>query len=152
MDDNKKKPSISEKIKEGVSVHELETFARKYTIETFVILAIIIASISGSLGFFYHAGWSLALAGIGAIISIAFPEKVIKLEGFYYNFIIKQEKIAQIAIGVVQIVIALFVPFILFAQIGLLSGIAFHHFSTHPRKTDEKEVKSPKAENEEEHI
>ena len=150
MDDKKKKPSISEKIKEGVSVHELETFARKYTIEAFVIIAIIIAAISSSWGFFTGSAWSIIFAGLGAIISIAIPETILKLEKLYFKFVTRQEKIAQITVGIVQIVLALFVPFIIFAQLGLLSGISFHHFSHQPKTSETKESK--KHESEEEHI
>ena len=152
MDDKNNKSSISDKIKEGVSVHEIETFARKYTVESFIILAIIIASISGSLGFFYHAGWCVALAGLGAVVSIAFPEKIVKFEGFLFKFLKRQEKVAQIAIGLVQIVVALFIPFRGFAQLGLLAGITFHHFSSQPRIKNKAEETKPKAESGDEHI
>lgn len=150
MDDKKKKPSISEKLKEGVSMHEIETLARKYTIEAFVILAIIIATISSTWEFFIGAGWSLFFAGLGAIIGIALPEGITKMEKLYFNFIYKQEKPAQIAIGIVQIVIALFIPLIIFIQIGLLSGMSFHHFSRLPIGNREKES-AHKSERDEEH-
>ena len=151
MDEKKKGPSIGEKIKEGVSVQELETFARKYTVEAFFILAIIIGSISSIFGFFTGAGWSIAFAGLGAIASVAFPESIIKFEKTYYAFVAKYEKTTQIAVGIIWLVIALFVPFILFAQIGLLSGIAFHHLSHKTAVKGKKEEESPK-ESEEEHL
>ena len=151
--DDKKKGSISEKLKEGVSVHEIETFARKYTIEAFLILALIIATISSIFDFFTGPGWSLVFGGLGAIASIAFPEQVIKIEKKLFKIVTRKEKSAQIAVGIVRIVIALFLPFIIFAEIGLLAGSAFHHFShqMHDGETIAKEEKKEEKE-EEEHL
>lgn len=151
MDDKTKKP-FGEKFKEGVSVQEIENFARKYTVEAFIILAIIIASISSAFGFFTGGSWSLILGGLGAIISITLPTPIHKFEKAYFSFTSRQEKAAQIAIGVVQIVIAIFIPFVIFAQIGMLSGLSFHHFSIQPKNVEEKQARSSKAESEEEHI
>ena len=67
---------IGEKIKEGVSVQELESLARKYTTEVFLILAIFVASISSIFNFFTGAGWSIAFAGLGAIISLSIPGSI----------------------------------------------------------------------------
>lgn len=128
MDD--KKP-FSSKLKEGVSVEELETFARKYTTEVFLILAIIIATISSIFNFFTGPGWSLSFAGIGAILSIAFPEAVVKIQRKVLELTSKQEKAAQISIGVIRLIIALFIPFILFAEIGFLAGLGFHRYTKH---------------------
>jgi hypothetical protein len=150
--DDKIKKSVTEKFKEGVSVQELEKFARKYTTETFIIISVIIATISSTFHFFNGAGWSIVLGGIGAILSIALPAQIHQIEKLYFSFVTKQEQTAQIAIGIVQIVIALFVPFVIFAQLGMLAGLSFHHFSRQPKTVEEKERKKSKTENEEEHI
>ena len=128
---------MDKKNEEGVSMQKIESFARKYLVETFVILAIIIAVISSAGAWFTTGNLSLFFAGIGAIAAIAFPEKIMKVEEKYFAFVDKQEKTGQIAIGIVRVVAALFVPFIVFGQLGLLTGIAFHHFS-HNRVTKEK--------------
>jgi uncharacterized membrane protein len=153
MDENKKESSFSDKIKEGVSVHEIETFARKYTTEAFIILAIIIGATSSIFGFFTCAKTAIFFAAIGSIVSISFPDAILVFEKKYFEFVAKQEKPAQIAIGIVKIAIALFVPFITFAQIGLLAGVAFHHFSRNPVYYHKiKEEKIEKDLNDEEHI
>ena len=46
---------MAEKLKEGVTVEELEKFARKYTTEVFIVFAIIIAAISSSFSFFFRS-------------------------------------------------------------------------------------------------
>ena len=150
--DDKTKKSMTEKFKEGVSVQELEHFARKYLVEVFVIISVIIATISSSMHFFNGAGWSLMLGGIGAILSIALPAQIHKIEKIYFSFVSKQEQTAQIAIGAVQLIIALFLPFIIFAQLGMLAGISFHHFSRQPRTIEEKEIRKTKTESEKEHF
>lgn len=151
MDDKIKKPSITEKFKEGVSVQEIESFARKYTTEAFLILSVIIATISSTFSFFTGAGWSLVLGGLGTIVSIALPDAIHKIEKIFFSFAAKQEKPVQIVIGVVQIILALFVPLVIFAQIGLLAGLSFHHFLRQPKAVEEKGKKSSKTESEEEH-
>ncbi len=115
-----------DKIKEGVSVKELESFARKYTVEGFIILSLIIATLSSGFGFFTGAGWSVVFAGIGAIISVAFPEAVWRIVKPLFNFTCKQDKATQIIVGVVRLIFAIFIPFLIFLEIAILGGIAFH--------------------------
>ena len=148
---DEKKP-LTSKIKEGVSVEELETFARKYTTEVFLILAIIIASISSIFNFFTGPGWSLSFAGIGAILSIAFPETVVKFQKKIFDLISKQEKAIQITVGVVRLVLALFLPFILFAEIGFLAGLGFHRYSKYAQKPKDSSYEKGPTDKDEEHL
>ncbi len=125
---NDKEPSITSKIKEGVSVQEIESFARKYTTEVFIILSIIIAVFSSIFDIF--AGGpisSLFFIGLGAILTIAIPDKIEPFHKKVVTMLCKEEKTMQILIGVLRIIIALFIPFVIFAELGLLSGFAYHH-------------------------
>ncbi|NGX34563.1 MAG: hypothetical protein K1060chlam1_00916 [Candidatus Anoxychlamydiales bacterium] len=117
---------VTEKIKEGVSVEEIEKFARKYTNEVFLILALIIATISSIFGFFTGPIWSLIFAGLLAIVGIALPMQVGKFLKKLLKFQAKSPKTTIIIIGIVRIILAVFIPFILFAEIGLLAGYSFH--------------------------
>ena len=119
-------PSLGSKIKEGLSVEEIESFARKHLTEVFIILAIIIATISSVFDFFTGSGLSLTLAALTAIISLAFPEQMQKFQKKMVHFFIKQEKTTQIIVGIVRLVIAVFLPFIIFIEVGFLAGIGFH--------------------------
>ena len=121
-----KKGKISGMFKDGVSVNEIESFARKYTSEVFLVLAIIIGCISSIFDFFTGAGWSIAFLGIGAIVSVLFPNQIEKFLRKMFHIISKNEKSTQIIVGIVRIVIAIFVPFILFGLIGLGAGTSFH--------------------------
>jgi len=117
---------VTEKIKEGVSVEEIEKFARKYTNEVFLILAIIIATISSIFGFFEGPIWSLIFAGLLAIIGIALPTHVGKFLKKLLKFQATSPKTTIIIIGIVRIILAVFLPLVLFAEIGLLAGYSFH--------------------------
>ena len=125
------KNKITDKLKEGISVKELEDFTRKHTTEVFSILAIIVATISSMFHFFTGPTWTILFLAIGAIVAILFPIQVEKGLKQLYNFAFKQEKSTQMIIGAVKLVIAIFIPFILFALMGLLAGSSYHYYVRH---------------------
>jgi len=150
-----KKDKLTEKIKEGVSVEEIEKFARKYTNEVFLILSLIIATISSIFGFFTGPSWSLFFAGLLAIIGIALPVQVGKILKKMLKLQAKSEKSTIIIVGIVRIIFGVFIPFILFAELGLLAGYSFHTTSRDFSYSKEKESpkgNEPEKPNEEEHI
>lgn len=120
------KRPINEKPKTGVSVEELESFTRKYLIEVFSVISIILATISSGWYFFTSPLLSLIFAGAAAIIAIIFPRQVDNVLGKYFGFIRKQERVSQIIIGIVHIIIAIFIPFIIFMKIGFLAGCSYY--------------------------
>lgn len=121
-----KKEKMSDKLKEGVSIQELEDFARKYTSEVFMALAIIIATASSMFDFFTGPGWSLLFAGLGAVLTIVLPDQMSKFVSMAHNFVHKQQRSTQIIIGIVRIILGLFVPFIIFGMLGLHAGVGCH--------------------------
>jgi CBS domain containing-hemolysin-like protein len=142
-----------DKLKDGVSVKELENFARRYMTEGFLILAIIIATLSSIFDFFTGAGWSVFFAGLGIIVSVAFPEHILKMIKPLNQFIKKQEKTVQIIVGIVRLIFAIFIPFIIFAEAGLLAGLAYHKFPHDGIYSKENEKKEEKIdEHDEEHL
>lgn len=122
---------LMDKIKEGVSVQEVEDFARKYTTEVFTVLAIIIGAFSSMYDFFAGPRLTIAFLAIGVILGIFFPAPVEKGLKQFYSFSYKQEKMTQIILGVVQIIISIFIPFILFGGLGLLAGTSYHYYTRH---------------------
>lgn len=126
-----------DKLKDGVSVQEVEDFARKHTTEVFSILAIIIGAISGWRDFFTGPGLTIVFTAIGTILGILFPAPVEKGLKQLYSFTFKQEKMTQIILGVVKIVIAIFIPFVLFGVLGLLAGASFHYYTRHAQMMEE---------------
>jgi cation transport ATPase len=127
MFNEKKEPSLKDKLKEGISVQDLETFARRYTHELFLILAIIIASISSMFHFFMSPSWAISFAALATVVSIGFPEQMSRFQKPIFSFLYKQEKSMLMIIGIVRLIVALFLPFVIFTEIGMLAGMAFHH-------------------------
>ncbi|MDP1608270.1 MAG: hypothetical protein Q8L98_03020 [Chlamydiales bacterium] len=124
-----RKNKFSEKLKEGISVQELEDFARKYSSEVFSVIALVIAAISSIFDFFTGPGWAILFMTIGAVLGIFFPTPVDKGLKQLYEFVFKQEKSTQLILGGVKIVIAIFIPFVLFAITGLLAGTSYHYYT-----------------------
>ena len=128
MDDSK----FTSKLKEGVSVQEVEDFARKYTWEVLTVLVIVAALLSGVFNWFLGGpSWVIIFTAAGAILGTLAPVPVEHIFKRCSHFIKKQERLTQIILGVVQIVVAIFVPCIVFGVIGLLAGTAHDYFTHH---------------------
>jgi hypothetical protein len=122
---------LFDKLKDGVSVQEVEDFARKYTVEVFSAFAIVFGAISSMYDFFTGPKITILFATIGVILGVFFPAPVEKGLKQFYDFTFKQEKMTQLIIGCVKVVIGLFIPFVLFGFIGLLAGTSYHYYVRH---------------------
>lgn len=118
MDENKQD-------KEGMSVHEIESMAKKYRFELVFCLAFILAAIFAYL--FNMEGWSIFVSAIGGIIGICLPKHIEKFARMCCGFVLKQEKITQIIIGVVVLVLSIFISPIIFLFLGLVGGVEIYH-------------------------
>lgn len=146
------KHKIIDKIKEGVSVEELEGFAGKHTTEVFTILALIIGAISSSFDFFTGPKLTIFFLAIGALAGIVFPVPVEKGLKQLYGYTFKQEKMTEIIIGAVKIIVALFIPFLYFGLVGLLAGTSFHYYVRHAQiMTEHRPRESRKSHSGDEH-
>ncbi len=122
------KTKFTEKLKDGVSVKEIEEFTRKHTTEVFSVLAIIIATASSSWDFFTGPKTTIFFTALGCVLAVLFPVPIERGLKQFYNFVFKQDKNTQMIVGAVKVVIAIFIPFILFGLIGLLAGSSYHYF------------------------
>ncbi len=113
------------KLKEGVSVKEIEAFARKHRFEVFFCLAFIFACFFSFV--FFGPGWSIFLAGIGGILGVIMPARIELLTKKISQFIFKQEKTTQIVLGVVGLVVSIILPPIIFLLLGLHGGKSMNH-------------------------
>ena len=136
---------MAEKLKEGVTVEELEKFARKYTTEVFIVFAIIIAAISSSFSFFLRFYWSLYFGAIAAIVSLLVPEKIEAVVKKLVMLSFGKDKSTEIIIGIVRIVLAIFLPFVIFAELGLLAGLAYHYVAKKGIKQSEEQNSSSES-------
>jgi hypothetical protein len=122
--------------KEGVSMQDIEHFAKKHTTEVFSILALIIAMVSSAFHFFTGPGLTIVFTTVGAILAILFPAPIQKGLRQLYQFTYRQDKTTEIVLGAVKIIVAIFIPFLYFGLIGLLAGGSYHyhiHSSRHAR-------------------
>ncbi len=106
--------------KEGVSVQELENFGKKYRFEIFFVLFFVLATLFSFI--LYSASWSIYLAALGGILGVFLTAKVTKMFHSCAKFVFKQEKMTQIILGVVGIIVSIFVAPLIFLALGLLGG------------------------------
>lgn len=109
-----------EKKKEGVTVKEIEGYAKRHRFEIFFCILFILASLFTLI--FWGPTLSIFLAGIGAIISIFIPGKVDQLARKMANMVLTKEGTTQIIIGIVALIIAIFLAPIVFLWLGLHAG------------------------------
>src|SRR5271170_2235096 len=89
---------FSDRIKEGVSVKEIEDFARKYTGQVFFILALFIGGISSAFDFFTGPGLTLFFLVIGSIAAVVFPPSAERMLKQLYGFLNHQDKTTELII------------------------------------------------------
>jgi hypothetical protein len=119
MDDNNPK--------EGVSVKQMEAFAKKHRFEVFFCLAFILACFFTFV--MWGPGWSIVAAGIGAIIGVLLVGKVTHFSKMVFGFIFKQEQTTQLILGIVALILAIFIPPLYFLLLGLHGGKDMHHWA-----------------------
>jgi len=120
MDDNKSKDSLSMK--------ELGELAKKNRFEVFFCLIFLIACLFGIVGY-VKPGWSLFSTVVGSILGILFPFKMDLVIKSTFHFIFKQEKTVFIVLGVGILVLSIFVPFLIFAFLGIIGGRTLHQMA-----------------------
>ena len=111
--------------KKGVSVKEIEEFTKKHRYEVFFCILFLLACIFGIVGYF-RAAWNIFFVMAGGILGVIFPNKVESFLEMIFKFIFKQDKTIQIVLGVVALIIAIFMPFIIFLVVGLIGGRVMH--------------------------
>ena len=109
-----------EKKKEGVTVKEIEGYAKRHRFEIFFCILFILASLFTLI--FWGPTLSIFLTGIGAIISIFIPGKVDQIARKMANMVLTKEGTTQIIIGIVALIIAIFLAPIVFLWLGLHAG------------------------------
>jgi nucleoside recognition membrane protein YjiH len=122
---------FSEKLKSSVSVQEIENFTRKHLTEVLAVAALVIGAISSSWDFFVGPKLTILFFTLGAVFGIFFPTQVEKGLNRVYGFSSKQETTTQLVLGAVKIVVAIFIPFVLFGVFGLLAGTSYHYYTRH---------------------
>ncbi len=117
MDENQKK--------EGVSVKEIEQFAKKYKIEVFFGLSFIIACLFSFV--FFGTGLAIIFATVGGVLGTIFPVKVEAITKKAFHFVFKQEPTTQLILGIVKLIISIFLPPLIFLSLGLQGGVGINY-------------------------
>ncbi len=119
--DDEKKP------KEGVSVREIESFAKKHRFEVFFCLLFILACFFTFV--MWGPGWSIVFAAIGAILGVLFGGKVTHLSKMAFHFVFRQEGTTQLVLAIIALILAIFIPPLYFLLLGLHGGKDMHHWA-----------------------
>ncbi len=109
-----------EKKKDGVSVKEIEKYAKHHQYELFNILLFIFASLFTL--WFWGSVISIFATGIGGVLGTLFPDKISALSMKTYSFMFKQERMTQIVLAIVALILAIFIAPLIFLVIGLHAG------------------------------
>ncbi|MDE3055195.1 MAG: hypothetical protein KGI80_00645 [Verrucomicrobiota bacterium] len=140
------------KMKDGLSIHDIENFTSKNATQVLTVIALVVAGISSIFNFFTGPKLSVFFLVVGTLLAIFFPlasEKGLKQ---FYTFTFKQEKVTELIFGSMKILVALFIPFLYFGFIGLLAGTSYHYFVRHGQILKANEPKgSGKAASDDEH-
>ena len=115
---------MSKKLKEGVSVQELENFGKRYRFEIFFVIYFLLATLLTFL--FFGATWSVFLAGVGGILGIWLPKKIEKAAKAAFQFVFKQEKATKLILAIVGVIVSFFLPPLVFFFLGLMGGTGMH--------------------------
>lgn len=108
------------KMKEGMSIREIESFAKNHRFEVFFCIAFILACFFSFVMF--GTGWAIIAAAIGAIIGVLMPLKILSFGKTVCHFFFKQEKTTQMVLAIVCLILAIFLPFLFFLLLGLHGG------------------------------
>ncbi len=117
-----------DKPKEGVSVKEIEAFAKKHRFEVFFCLVFILACFFTFV--LWGPGWSIIAAAIGAIIGVLLAGKIMQFSKMVFSFVFKQEHTIQLVLGIVGLILAIFIPPLYFLLLGLHGGKDMQHWAT----------------------
>lgn len=115
------------KMKEGMSVKEMEMFAKKHRFEVFFCLSFILACFFSFVMF--GTGWAIILTAVGGILGVLLPGKIEFMGKKLYQFIFKQEDTLQLILGIVGLGISVFVPPIIFLMLGAHGGKSMYHLA-----------------------
>jgi len=112
------------KLKEGMSIREIEEFAKKNRFDVFLCVLFFIACV------FAFVMWGMAYAIIagflGAVLGIFCSKQVEAFSKIGVLFLLKQESTTQIVLAVVLLLLAVVFPFLYFFILGAQGGKSLH--------------------------
>lgn len=116
------------KLKEGVSVKEIESFAKKHRFEVFFCLIFVLACFFSFV--MWGPWWTIIAATAGGVLGVLMPEKIGGMCQKIFQFVFKQEQTTQLVLGIVGLILAIFIPPLIFLTMGLHGGKDLHKMAT----------------------
>lgn len=111
-----------EKKKEGVSVKELESYAKKNRFEIFFCILFILASLFTLV--FWGPTISIFAVGVGGVLSVLFSKHVDNLAHKVLGAILGKETTFQLIVAILAFIVAIFLAPIVFFLFGLHAGLS----------------------------
>jgi len=106
--------------KEGLSIKELEGYAKRHRMEVFFCLLFFLAGLFGLL--LWSPSWCVILAALGAITGALIPGKMQLFARSLWQFVFRQDRTTQIIMAAIALVLAVFIAPLIFLFIGLHAG------------------------------
>jgi hypothetical protein len=110
---------------DGISVKEIEEYAKKNKFPVAIALGIFLACLFSI--FLAMTKMSVIILSVGALVGVFIPGKISFLAKKMYGMIAKQEKTTQLVVGVVYLVLSIFFPPAIFLIMGLHAGKDMRH-------------------------
>lgn len=115
------------KLKDGVSIKEIEEFTKKHRFEVILCAAFVLACLFSFV--MWGPGKAIFAAMIGAVGGILLSGKVEYYSKKTFQFVFKHEKTTQLVLGAVFLLLAVFLPPLYFLVLGLHGGKSIHHMA-----------------------
>jgi len=106
--------------KEGVTVKEIEGYAKNYRYEIFFCALFVLATIFSLV--FWGSTLSIFLAGIGAIVGALLAEKIHQFAHKMAETVLSKGSSFQMIVGLVALIVAIFLAPLVFLVLGLHGG------------------------------
>lgn len=113
------------KFKTGMSVREIEAFAKKNRFEVFLCVVFFLACVFSFI--MWGTGWAIIAAFLGAVGGTLMTERVDLLSKKTLAFVFKQEATTQMVLAIVMLILAIVLPPLYFLLLGLHGGKSLHH-------------------------
>ena len=116
-----------EKKKEGMSVKEIEGYAKKNRFELFFCLLIVVASLFTFV--FWGPVLSVFCLGAGGVVSTLMHSKVEPFAKKMAGTLLNKQGTTQMILGIVALIVAIFVAPVVFFLIGVHAGKSMVHLA-----------------------
>ena len=108
--------------KEGFTVKELQQKGKKYSVEIALVVIFALTAIFTLVWGGAMMVWSIILSMVLAIVGALLPNAMDRFSKASMDFLFGKQPIIGIVITIVFIILAIFIPVIPFAVLGLIAG------------------------------